>query len=164
MQGLGHSPSLMEAFSKRPMVQMKMIRYPRQSATLPNQFGVGAHTDFGGVTVLLQQPEREGLEVWHEGNETWVPVPAAEDIFVINCGDMIMKWSGGVYKSAKHRVVNKVDTERLSCATFWHGDFSATNPLNPTDPIKETVGQLLFKRFGSQFSLPKEVYLAAASS
>lgn len=147
----------MEQFAKKPMVVMKMIRYPPLAKTLPGQFGVGAHTDFGGVTVLLQQPGRHGLEVWLAEKEAWVPVQANEDVYVINCGDMIMKWSGGQYKSAKHRVINKADGEnRLSCATFYHGDVFATNPLNPEDPHKETVGQLLVKRFGSQFSLDTE--------
>ena len=147
----------MEAFAKKPMVVMKMIRYPPQSATLPGQFGVGAHTDFGGVTVLLQQRDKHGLEVWHEGKEAWLPVQATEDVYVIDCGDMIMRWSGGTYKSAKHRVINKADNEsQLSCATFFHGDFSATNPLNPSDPKKETVGQLLVKRFRNQFSLHED--------
>ncbi|KAF7714211.1 2-oxoglutarate-dependent dioxygenase [Penicillium ucsense] len=157
LQGLGHPPSLMEAFAKRPFVQMKMIRYPPASATLPGQYGVGAHTDFGGVTVLLQEAGREGLEVWHEGRQEWLPVPAMENMYIINCGDMIQNWSGGQYKSAKHRVINKSDHERLSCATFWHGDVGASNPLNPSDPNRETVGQLLVKRFGRQFSLSKTV-------
>ena len=147
----------MEAFAKQPMVPMKMIRYPPQSTTLPGQFGVGAHNDFGGVTVLLQQPGKDGLEVYH--NEEWIPVQALEDIYVINCGDMLMRWSGGQYKSAKHRVINKADSEcRLSCATFFHGDLFATNPLNPADPNKDTVGQLLVKRFRKQFSyLPQTI-------
>jgi len=153
LQGLGHPVSLMEEFAKKPMVVMKMIRYPPLRSTLPGQFGVGPHSDFGGVTVLLQQAGKHGLEVWHEGMGKWVPVKAIEDVYVINCGDMIMKWSGGRYKSAKHRVINKADDEaRLSCATFFHGDIFATNPLNPEDPNKETVGQLLVKRFRSQFS------------
>ena len=157
LQGLGYSPALLEGFAKRPIVQMKMIRYPPQISTKAGQMGVGPHTDFGGVTVLLQQPGKEGLEVWQEENKEWLPVPSLEDVFVINCGDMLQKWSGGRCKSARHRVINKSTTERLSCATFWHGDFTASNPLNPSDPNKETIGQLLLKRFGSQFSLPKEI-------
>ncbi|KAF2850029.1 2OG-Fe(II) oxygenase, partial [Plenodomus tracheiphilus IPT5] len=154
---LGHPISIMEAFAKRPMVQMKMIRYPPLASTLPGQFGVGAHSDFGGVTVLLQEPGKDGLEVWIEEKEAWLPVGAIEDVYVINCGDMIMKWSGGQFKSAKHRVINKADDEqRLSCATFFHGDVFATNPLNPSDPNRDTVGELLIKRFRNQFSLPKD--------
>lgn len=152
--GLGHPASVLDVFAKRPIVPMKMIRYPPASATKPGQFGVGAHTDFGGVTVLLQQAGKKGLEVWSEAKGEWLPVPSIEDVLVINCGDMIQKWSGGRYKSAKHRVINKADEERLSCATFWHGDPGATNPLDKEDESKDTVGQLLFKRFESQFSLP----------
>ncbi|KAL9019147.1 MAG: hypothetical protein Q9185_003578 [Variospora sp. 1 TL-2023] len=153
--GLGHPASVLDVFAKRPIVRMKMIRYPPASAIKPSQFGVGAHTDFGGVTVLLQQAGTEGLEVWSEAKGEWLPVPSIEDVLVINCGDMIQKWSGGRYKSAKHRVINKADEERLSCATFWHGDPGATNPLDKEDESKDTVGQLLFKRFESQFSLPR---------
>lgn len=154
---LGHPLSIMEAFAKKPMVQMKMIRYPPLASTLPGQFGVGTHTDFGGVTVLLQEPGKDGLEVWVEDREAWLPVQALEDVYVINCGDMIMKWSGGRFKSARHRVINKADNEpRLSRATFFHGDVYATNPLNSDDPIKETVGELLIKRFRNQFSFPKD--------
>lgn len=160
---LGHPLSIMEAFAKRPMVQMKMIRYPPLNDTLPGQFGVGAHRDFGGVTVLLQQPNKNGLEVWVDEKEAWIPVQALEDVYVINCGDMIANWSGGRFKSANHRVINKADNEaRLSCATFFHGDVQATNPLNPTDPDRSTVGQLLIKRFKNQFSLPKEAVVAVA--
>lgn len=156
LQGLGYSADLLDEFAKRPIVQMKMIRYPPASLTKPGQFGVGAHTDFGGVTVLLQEPAKAGLEVQDSETKEWLPVPSIEDVLVINCGDMIQKWSGGAYKSAKHRVINKADTERFSCATFWHGDASAANLLNADDGDKDTIGQLLFKRFKSQFSLPKE--------
>ncbi|CRL17416.1 Oxoglutarate/iron-dependent oxygenase [Penicillium camemberti] len=140
LEGLGQPPSLVEKFAHRAIVPMKMIRYPPQSSTLPGQFGIGAHTDFGGVTILFQQPGKDGLEVWHEGKEAWIEVPALED----------------VYKSARHRVINKSQGERLSCATFWHGDINATNPLNPDDLNSETVGQLLVKRFRNQYSMTKE--------
>ncbi|KAJ5103126.1 Oxoglutarate/iron-dependent dioxygenase [Penicillium argentinense] len=162
--GLGHPVSLMEEFAKRPMVVLKMIRYPPHRSDLPGQFGVGPHTDFGGITVLLQEAGKHGLQVWHEGLEQWLPVKAAEDIYIINCGDMIGKWSGGQYKSAKHRVINAADNEpRLSCATFFHGDLFATNPLNPSDPNRETVGALLVKRFRNQFSFDKELIAAVGA-
>ncbi|KAL3417500.1 beta-ketoacyl synthase domain-containing protein [Phlyctema vagabunda] len=89
LEGLGYAPSMLEAFAKRPLVQMKMIRYPTPPATLPGQFGVGAHNDFGGVTVLLQQPGKDGLEVWLEDKSEWLAVPALEDVYIINCGDMV---------------------------------------------------------------------------
>lgn len=157
LEGLNQPLTMVEQFAKRPFVPMKMIRYPPHSQAAEGQFGIGAHTDFGGVTILFQQPGKDGLEVWHEEAEEWIDVPALEDIYVVNCGDMIQRWSGGAYKSARHRVINKASGERLSCATFWHGDIHATNPLRPDDPNKETVGQLLAKRFRNQYSFTKEL-------
>ncbi|MCJ1286801.1 hypothetical protein MMC26_006147 [Xylographa opegraphella] len=156
LEGLGQPAALVDKFAKRPVVPMKMIRYPPHNTVQPGQLGIGAHTDFGGITILYQQPGKDGLEVWHETREQWIEVPALEDLYVINCGDMVERWSGGAYKSARHRVINKVDGERLSCATFWHGDVYATNPLKPDDLNKETVGQLLVKRFRTQYSINKE--------
>ncbi|KAF1818157.1 2OG-Fe(II) oxygenase [Dissoconium aciculare CBS 342.82] len=157
LEGLDQPAETVAKFSKRPIVPMKMIRYPPSSNVAKGQFGIGAHTDFGGVTILFQQPSKDGLEVWHDSREEWIDVPALEDIYIINCGDMIQRWSGGAYKSARHRVINKVNGERLSCATFWHGDVHATNPLKPDDPSNETIGQLLAKRFGNQYSFSKEL-------
>ncbi|KAK0728815.1 2OG-Fe(II) oxygenase [Lasiosphaeria miniovina] len=156
LEGLGQPGDLVEAFAARPVVPMKMIRYPPHRTVRAGQLGIGAHTDFGGVTVLFQQPGKDGLEVWDDARAAWIPVPALEDVYVINCGDMVQRWSAGAYKSARHRVLNKADGERLSCATFWHGDINASNPLRPHDPDRETVGQLLVKRFRSQYSITKE--------
>ncbi|KAK4224398.1 1-aminocyclopropane-1-carboxylate oxidase [Podospora fimiseda] len=156
LEGLGRPGTLVDAFAKKPVVVMKMIRYPPSETTRPGQFGIGAHTDFGGVTVLYQQPGKDGLEVWHEGREEWIDVPALEDVYVINCGDMIQRWSNGAYKSARHRVINKAKGPRLSCATFWHGDVDATDPINPDSGDTATVGQLTVKRFKTQYSIHKE--------
>jgi isopenicillin N synthase-like dioxygenase len=155
--GLGQSPSILERYATRPIVSLKMIRYPPSSQAQAGQFGVGPHTDFGGVTVLLQQPGREGLEVFHEGRQEWLAVPAPEDTFVVNVGNMISQWSGQAYKSPLHRVINKSGGERISVALFWHGDVDATNPLNPSDPDRSTVGDLLVRRFRKQFVLPEKV-------
>jgi isopenicillin N synthase-like dioxygenase len=162
LQGLGHSTKAMDAFAKKPVVALKLLRYPASSRTLSDQFGCGSHTDFGGVTVLLQQPGKDGLEVWLEDRQEWLDVPALEDVFVVNCGDMIHRWSNGQYKSVQHRVINKSDAERMSGALFWHGDVLATNPLNPDDPDKRTVGQLWMKRFKNQMSPPKDAVEAFA--
>jgi hypothetical protein len=125
----------MESFAKRPMVVMKMIRYPPLAATLPGQFGVGAHTDFGGVTVLLQEPGRHGLEVWIEEKEAWLPVKAIEDVYVINCGDMIMKWSGFpvlpssmVICSPRTHWIRPTQTGTMS-VSFWSSDSATSSPF-----------------------------------
>lgn len=154
VQSLGHPVSVLDGFTKHPGVFMKLIRYPPHNSVDPRQFGAGPHTDFGGITCLLQQPGKDGLEVWHAVNEEWIPIPAQEDIYVINLGDMVQKWTGGEYKSTRHRVINRGDGERLSVATFWHGDMDATSPLDPNNRNNVTVEQYIINKFSKQFKLP----------
>jgi isopenicillin N synthase-like dioxygenase len=174
LQGLGYpSPDdVMARFTKKPVVTLKLIRTPPAQTPKRNlaqltQFGTGPHTDFGGVTCLLQQPGRDGLEIWSEEKGGWVLIPAVEDVFVINVGDLINEWSRGEYKSVKHRVINKSDKERISCATFWLGDVHIANPLSlESDLDGETVGERLYERFRKQYGLwdvmdPADYSLAA---
>jgi isopenicillin N synthase-like dioxygenase len=116
-------------------------------------FGSGQHTDYGGLTILLQQPGADGLEVWHAATQQWVELPALEDRFVVNLGDMVQRWTGGRYKSNLHRVINKAGTERYSVPAFWHGDLDARNPLDPLDTSEETVSQFIKKKFYKGYGL-----------
>ncbi|KAI1263628.1 2OG-Fe(II) oxygenase [Xylariaceae sp. FL1019] len=150
IEGLDRPTSTMERFSKRPLIGMNLLRYPAPEETAEGQFGLGAHNDWGGITVLLQEPGKEALEIWVEDDKEWVSVPAVEDRFVINCGDMLAGWSGNVYRSVHHRVVNKAAVERYSTVTAWHGDIFATNPFEEPGKSKETVGHLFVKRFQKQ--------------
>ncbi|KAH7320696.1 hypothetical protein B0I35DRAFT_427613 [Stachybotrys elegans] len=160
LRGLGfESPEeVMARFTKKPVVTLKLIRSPPQAPTPkgvdPSRFSTGAHTDFGGVTCLLQQPGRDGLEIWNAQDSVWIDVPTVEDVLVINVGDLIHDWSGGVYKSVRHRAINKSSEDRISCATFWLGDVHVRNPLNPESSMaEETVGERLYKRLGKQYGL-----------
>lgn len=103
--------------------------------------------------MLLQHPGQDGLEVWHAATKQWIALPALEDKFIINLGDLIQRWTGGVYKSTLHRVINKTVGERFAVAAFWHGDFNATNPLDPSDESPETVEQFISKKFYKGYGL-----------
>jgi len=85
-------------------MNLKLLHYPPHTSTDPLQFGAGAHTDFGALTILLQQPGADGLQVYDAKNGEWMPVPATEDVFVVNMGDLVQKWTGGQYASTLHRV------------------------------------------------------------
>lgn len=83
---------------------------------------VGDHSDFGCVTILLQEPGTEGLEVFYPPTESWIPVPVKENSFVINIGDVMQKWTGEYYRSARHRVVASASKHRYSVPFFLNGD------------------------------------------
>lgn len=154
---LGHSPSLVESFTRDAAQFLKLLKYPAHTWTDTRKFGSGQHTDYGGLTILLQDPGKDGLEVWHEATQKWIELPALEDKFVINLGDMVQRWTGGTYKSTLHRVINKTGGERYSVPAFWHGDLDAKNPLNPNDPSDETVLQFIKKKFYKGYGLKDDL-------
>ncbi|QFU87213.1 isopenicillin N synthase family oxygenase [Amycolatopsis sp. YIM 10] len=101
--------------------------YPQHGAPLPGQLRRGAHTDFGGLTVLYQEDDLSGLQVRHGENE-WRDVRAIPGSFVVNIGDLLARWTGGRWVSTLHRVVNPApgDTSsRLSVPFFYQPNHDA---------------------------------------
>ncbi|MFT7288773.1 MAG: isopenicillin N synthase-like dioxygenase [Halieaceae bacterium] len=107
-------------------VTLRLLHYP----AVPTQFvatqqmGAGAHTDYGMLTLLLQD-EVGGLQV-QSADGDWHDVPPRQDAIVINSGDLLERWSNGRYRSTRHRVLPRSPSqERYSIALFVDPD-SAT--------------------------------------
>ena len=71
-------------------------------------FGVGHHTDSGGLTLLLQG-DVSGLEVYSGskqvvGDGHWVPVRPVPGGITVNIADMLQVYSNDRLKAAEHRV------------------------------------------------------------
>ncbi|KAA8516744.1 hypothetical protein F0562_017058 [Nyssa sinensis] len=82
--------------------------------------GLGSHTDYGMLTVLLQN-QVPGLQVKH-GNE-WVDVKPLHGSLTINVGDTLQIVSNGEYKSVQHRVTaNSSKEPRVSIIEFFNAD------------------------------------------
>lgn len=63
---------------------------PTPSDSSKRTRGVGAHTDFGALTLLLQD-EVGGLEVLHKPTGSWHAVPPIKGAYVVNAGDLMRK-------------------------------------------------------------------------
>ena len=86
---------------------LRAINYPEQTlAPEPGQLRAGAHTDYGTLTILRQEPGRAGLEVHDAATDSWVPIPPAEGALVVNIGDLMARWTNDRWTSTLHRVVN----------------------------------------------------------
>jgi len=79
-------------------------------------FAAKPHTDYGAITILAND-QVDGLQILHENQ--WKSVPPVEGAFVVNLGDMLQKWTNGLYKSTMHRVVMDGEEDRYSIPFFF---------------------------------------------
>ncbi|KAM7511116.1 hypothetical protein LguiB_009991 [Lonicera macranthoides] len=86
--------------------------------------GLRAHTDAGGVILLFQDDDVNGLQILKDGE--WIDVQPLKNAIVINTGDQIEVLSNGRYKSVWHRVLALPDGNRRSVASFYNPSFKAT--------------------------------------
>lgn len=115
-----------DATSASPMMTLRMLRYPAHPADADAlTFGAGAHTDWGALTILAQDMHG-GLEVAMPDG-SWAEATPIEGCFVVNLGDMIPRWTNGLYHSNPHRVRNRYSNgcPRYSIPFFYEPDYLA---------------------------------------
>jgi isopenicillin N synthase-like dioxygenase len=114
----------------RSIGTMRLNYYPAQAeAPQPGQLRASAHTDYGGFTILSGEDVPGGLQV-RTRDGRWIDVPTSPATFVVNIGDLLMRWTNDRWLSNLHRVVNppRADTPgraRLSIAFFNHPNYDA---------------------------------------
>ncbi|TDZ99010.1 2-oxoglutarate-dependent ethylene/succinate-forming enzyme [Mycobacteroides salmoniphilum] len=144
-----------DAFGAEPATLIKVIRYPANGTT---EQGVGAHRDSGVLTLLLAEPDVEGLQVEVDG--TWLNAPGRAGAFIVNIGELLERASGGYLRATRHRVT-LTGEPRISVAYFFNPRLDAQIPTldlppelrdrargvtaDPADPIHATYGENAWK-------------------
>lgn len=123
MAGIALSLNLEESYfaercTGQPLTLFRIFNYP--AAPDPGLWGVGEHTDYGLLTILLQD-DAGGLEV--RSRSAWVAAPPLANTFVCNIGDMLDRMTRGLYRSTPHRVRNRSSRDRLSFPFFFDPGF-----------------------------------------
>ncbi|HEY5018512.1 MAG TPA: 2-oxoglutarate and iron-dependent oxygenase domain-containing protein [Streptosporangiaceae bacterium] len=105
----------------------------------PGQFRIGPHTDFGTVTILDREPGRGGLQVWTRPGG-WQDAPYEPAALTINAGDLLARWSGGRWKSNRHRVLppqaQAPEEDLVSLVYFYEADHDAV-----IESLQPPIGQ-----------------------
>ena len=129
--GLGLDEAFFDDKVNRSIGTMRLNYYPRQEhPPLPGQLRAGAHTDYGGLTILNGEDVPGGLQVLTRSGR-WIDVRTSPEEFVVNIGDLLMRWTNDRWISTLHRVANPPLTEsrsraRLSIAFFNHPNWDVT--------------------------------------
>lgn len=145
------------AFADAPATLIKIVRYPARAVT---EQGVGAHRDSGVLTLLLAEPDSDGLQV-RSPQGSWVDVPPLDGAFVVNIGELLEVATGGYLRATEHRVrLSRPARERISVPYFFNPRLDAQIPVlplpaelaaqtrtrtDPADPIFSVYGRNAWK-------------------
>jgi len=157
-EAYGLAPSTFRhAFAVDPHVHLKIIRYPA-SWPVSSEQGVGAHKDYGFLTLLLQD-DVGGLQI-ADGRGGFSDVPPRRGTFIVNLGELFEVATGGVMTATMHRVRRPPSgAERISIPYFHNPrlDYSvapidlpkehaqARQPVDPTNPLFAEYGRNALK-------------------
>jgi isopenicillin N synthase-like dioxygenase len=163
--------------TRRAVVTTRFINYERRSRAEPEpgQMRLGAHTDYGILTVLLAD-EVPGLQVWRD--RRWHDVATPRGTLTCNIGDMLALWTNDRWTSTLHRVVPpsghaEATARRRSVARFLDCEPdrviecipSCCGPANPPrfEPVQ--AGEwLMAKILGGRRRRPADLSAASAES
>jgi len=118
---LGLDESYFDEFMKNPTTTLRLLHYPPTPKASTKERGIGAHRDFGCITLLLQD-DIGGLQVQDEDTGAWLDVKPTPGAYVVNLGNLTMRWTNHHFRSNTHRVLNFSEKERYSVPFFYNGN------------------------------------------
>ena len=78
------------------------------------------------MTILRNQTAAGGLQVQPRGSD-WIDAPALDDTFIVNIGDLLMRWTNDRWISTPHRVSVPKVQDRKKSARMSIGYFTRPN-------------------------------------
>lgn len=144
---------------------LRLVHYPELDREPgPGEVRAGAHTDTGTLTILHIDDTPAALQV-RTRSGTWIDINKVPGTFVINIGDLMMRWTNDLWTSNLHRVenpplINGRSSRRLSIVYFCQTNYdtlveclpgcsSASNPPKYAPVIaSQYSSQRAAERFG----------------
>ena len=120
-----------------------------------NLWGVAEHTDYGMLTLLLQD-DVGGLQVQTKAGN-WIDAPPVDGTFVVNLGDMLEVWANGAFTARPHRVRAPKEKDRYSVAFFFNPNLKTiVSTINHDNALIDIDPSLAKNRKKLEMDLPFE--------
>ena len=143
-----------EQFIDHHASAMRALNYPVLDGVtpIPGQVRASAHTDYGTITIL--RSGGPGLQV-SKDKETpsWHDVPTMDDVYIINLGDLMRRWTNNKWQSTLHRVINPPagsNWGRRQSIAFFHNinPDAVVSVLGGDEPLYPPIvaGQFLMEK------------------
>ncbi|HEY2871508.1 MAG TPA: 2-oxoglutarate and iron-dependent oxygenase domain-containing protein [Reyranella sp.] len=153
-RALGLPADYFAAMTDRQISMLRLICYPPYARPPQDgQLRAGVHTDLNMLTFVHANSDTGGLEV-RARDGSWVAPSAAGDAFVVNVGDILMRWTNDYWVSTPHRVANPPDgwrERRISIPFFFQANYDTiVDCLRPGETPKYppvSVGAYRAERF-----------------
>ncbi|MDB5532047.1 MAG: 2OG-Fe(II) oxygenase [Hyphomicrobiales bacterium] len=155
-------PDALDGYFRNPTTFLRMLHYPPQPVSDDKSFGSAPHTDYGFITILLQDMSG-GLAV-RNTDGTWLQATPIPGSFVVNVADMLARWTNGRWQSTPHLVRNISGGDRYSCPYFFDPDMDAVisalpscvGPDNPARDPAVRYGDYLLNRLDRNYDYRKK--------
>ena len=129
-RALGLPANYFDGAFQTPEMTLRLSHYPHTEVLEENEFGVAPHTDGNFITFLPANPVN-GLSVRMKDG-SWFDVPYQPDVFVVNTGDTLARWSNDVFVSTPHRVINRSGGKRYAIPFFLNANAETMVACLPT--------------------------------
>jgi isopenicillin N synthase-like dioxygenase len=96
--------------------KLRATHYPSQPAAPEDEFGIAPHTDTSFLT-LLAPNDVPGLAFRTRAGD-WIDVPTTPDAFIVNGGQLLLRWTNDRFLATPHRAINRTGGERYALAFF----------------------------------------------
>ncbi|KAL2796247.1 hypothetical protein BJX66DRAFT_349993 [Aspergillus keveii] len=107
---LGVKPGTLSALTpldQQSQTSVRLLSSPAQAAPEYDRITLGGHTDIGTMTLLFNVIG--GLQILPAGSENvmenWRYIRPEPGCAVVNVGDTLVEWTGGLLRSSLHRVI-----------------------------------------------------------
>ncbi|KAJ1711286.1 hypothetical protein AFCA_012346 [Aspergillus flavus] len=119
---LNHDEAYFDPLTDGAVATLRYLHYPPPPKQMGERLrGIGAHTDFSCITLLLQD-EVSGLQVLDVPTNEWIDVRPIPGAYVVNLGNLFSRMTNDTYKSNLHRVINDSGNDRYSIPFFLTGN------------------------------------------